>query len=968
MARTLRVEIIGDASSLERAFAKSTTSAKAFTGTVTERAEKSVNAAVREQRELRELQAAYRAVARTAERGSAEQVAAARLAADATERLERQTRLAGGRAAASSRQFRILGGDLSRLGRGALVGTGALGALGRAATFASTAFLGGAGITFALRASSEAASNLAEQTSKTQVVFENAAGSVQAFANDALGLARDQALETTSAFGALLRPLGLTGDEAARVSIQMAELGVDLSSFSNTPVTDALDAIRSGLVGESEPLRRYGVLLSEARVQQEALRQSGKRSVKELSNQDKILARVALITRDAAQASGDYERTIGGLANQQRELQKNIRNLEIAIGGALNPAIQDSVEALNVWLQDAENQERVTRAVTQAVKDARAVFGAFANVIDGLHDAAVPVVSAFGGLRRTTEILIAVFVAKRIVDRFAGSLTNVGEEALLAEGRVTTLRGQLAALGRVGGIAILIEVLVNKKSIDAWLKENHLGFLTKSLLDLGREGNQAIIEAVGGGPHSEGEAVLRGLKAQFAAIRGETGLFAKDLDKAFATWQKIGNVVADVQTRTTDIRDKLAGLDPNRAPSQPQPRPRRRLTAEQRNRFFDDALARQLDQVQDIGDLRSQLRRLGEIERTIEAQIAKVKDVTRKLTLRDKLLDVRRQQKAVREQIAAAFVDNLQLGIDRAQATASLRDDIAAVDAAIAGINHQIDQLGRSNDLERQRLALMQQRKDLVQQVQQAFADTLRFRLEAARATSGLNDDLRALEGIEDNLKAQIQAQGRSTELLRDILDNQTEQQSIRQQIRNARQFRALGLTAEGDQPVPGLRALRRSLGNITDAVEGTFLDTGKTKSLLQRIRRVLSGGLGQVSREVRSKIADMLADLDRQLKDTEGPRTKFRKTSVNKLLQGIGLDPDEIRRLRSRLSQVGQGGTVPGRGTGAFGVALPAGGPITVNTTLMVDGWQLARNTTKHQQRRRRRNPPQKRGPFAGA
>lgn len=390
----------------------------------------------------------------------------------------------------SSRAASSFNRDIQRLGRGALVGTGALGGLGRAAAFASTAFIGGAGFTFALRSASSAATNLAEQTSKSRVVFEQAAATVQSFAKDALGLAEDQALETASAFGALLTPLGVVGSEAASLSVRLTRLGVDLASFSNVPVADALNAIRSGLVGEVEPLRRFGILLSEARVQQEALRQTGKKNAAELTNQEKVLARVSLIFADSAQAAGDYQRTIGGLANQQRELQKNVRNLQIAIGRELNPVIADVVEGLNKWLSDSRNQQRVQDAITEAVRTGRDVVATFVDVMGDLRDILRPLVRGLGGTRNALELLLAAFVATKI-SGFSLALSGLSADLATATTRAGRLRGALTRLGRIGLIAIGIELLVNREPIqDALGPNGRLAALGKTLKQItpgGRE-------------------------------------------------------------------------------------------------------------------------------------------------------------------------------------------------------------------------------------------------------------------------------------------------------------------------------------------------------------------------------------------------------------------------------------------------------------------------------------------------
>jgi hypothetical protein len=95
----------------------------------------------------------------------------------------------------------------------------------------------------------------------------------------------------------------------------------------DTTVTDALDALRSGLIGEAEPLRRFQVLLSEARVQQVAMRETGKSTAKSLTEQERALAR----TQISVELTQAQERA--ALAEHEtNRLQRRVDELERALG------------------------------------------------------------------------------------------------------------------------------------------------------------------------------------------------------------------------------------------------------------------------------------------------------------------------------------------------------------------------------------------------------------------------------------------------------------------------------------------------------------------------------------------------------------------------------------------------------------------------------------------------------------
>jgi hypothetical protein len=221
--------------------------------------------------------------------------------------------------------------------------------VGRAFAAAGIA-VGTAALFDALGDSVEAASALNEELSKSRQVFGDSSQAIEAWSEttaQAFGISQRAALEATGVFGNLFRVVDLAPDQAADMSQALVQLAADLASFNNADPSDVLQALRSGLIGEVEPLRRYGVLLSEARVQQEAMAATGKDNVKELTNQEKALARYNIILQDTAPAQGDFARTSGGLANQSRILRAQLANLSAELGQNLVPILITATRAAN---------------------------------------------------------------------------------------------------------------------------------------------------------------------------------------------------------------------------------------------------------------------------------------------------------------------------------------------------------------------------------------------------------------------------------------------------------------------------------------------------------------------------------------------------------------------------------------------------------------------------------------------
>jgi hypothetical protein len=198
------------------------------------------------------------------------------------------------------------------------------------------------------------AMNLNESIQKTQVVFGGASKSVFAFSEamqSAFGSSRQEILDASSSFGLIAKGAGLSKAAAAGMSVSLAKLADDASSFYNVPLDVALQKIQAGLVGQSRPLREFGVLLDEASVKAEAVRMGLALVGRELTSSQKVTARASLIEKGLADAQGDHLRTQGQLANQCREFTGRLENLGMTIGGIALPALTGLTQALNFQLQ-----------------------------------------------------------------------------------------------------------------------------------------------------------------------------------------------------------------------------------------------------------------------------------------------------------------------------------------------------------------------------------------------------------------------------------------------------------------------------------------------------------------------------------------------------------------------------------------------------------------------------------------
>lgn len=194
-----------------------------------------------------------------------------------------------------------------------------------------------------IKGSITAASDLNETLSKTKVVFEGASAEVIKFSTTAatqFGLTQQQALDSAATFGIFGKSAGLSGKDLSGFSLELSSLASDLASFNNTTTDEAITALGAGLRGESEPLRRFGVLLDDATLRQEAMALGiVKTTKKALTPQQRVLAAHAVILKQTKLQQGDFARTSGGLANQQRILTAQFANFKTQLGQFLLPVV-----------------------------------------------------------------------------------------------------------------------------------------------------------------------------------------------------------------------------------------------------------------------------------------------------------------------------------------------------------------------------------------------------------------------------------------------------------------------------------------------------------------------------------------------------------------------------------------------------------------------------------------------------
>ena len=192
------------------------------------------------------------------------------------------------------------------------------------------------------------ASDVEEQTSKARVVFGNNFGAVkdelEAF-GDSVGRSTSQLVSMGSTVQDTFVPMGFARDEASKLSVQLTKLAVDVASFNNASDEETMRAFQSAIVGNHETVRRFGVVITEATLKQELMRMGITKNMKEVTNAEKVQARLNLIINGTTDAHNDAINTSGSFANTTKALSSALAELNVAIMTPLLPVLTKIVRS-----------------------------------------------------------------------------------------------------------------------------------------------------------------------------------------------------------------------------------------------------------------------------------------------------------------------------------------------------------------------------------------------------------------------------------------------------------------------------------------------------------------------------------------------------------------------------------------------------------------------------------------------
>ena len=264
----------------------------------------------------------------------------------------------------------------------------------------------------------ELGSDLAEVQNVVDVVYGNMASDVNSFAQAAIksyGMSETVAKNYMGTLGAMSKAFGFSTQEAYDQAEALTALAGDMASFYNKSTDETFTALKAVYSGETEVLKQYGVVMNETALNEFALAQGMNKTVKEMSEQEKVSLRLAFVQDRLSAASGDFQRTSGGWANQVRVLSLQFDSFKASIGQGLINVLTPVVQWLNAVMESANNAAQAFSNLTASI------MGVSAEVSGGMGGVAEATAAAAQSADDLTSgISSAGGAAKKAMQKLAG--------------------------------------------------------------------------------------------------------------------------------------------------------------------------------------------------------------------------------------------------------------------------------------------------------------------------------------------------------------------------------------------------------------------------------------------------------------------------------------------------------------------------------------------------------------------
>lgn len=695
------------------------------------------------------------------------------------------------------------------------------------------------------KAAIDAASDLSEVQNVVDVTFGDSSGRIDAWAKQAgkaYGLTEKQAKQYTSTIGAMLKSQGMADDEIVKTSTDLAGLAADMASFYNLDFDTAFQKIRSGISGETEPLKQLGINMSAANLEAFRLAQGIEKTYAAMSQSEQTALRYQYIMQATADAQGDFARTSDGYANASRRVQTAMETIKTE-GGKL---LLEVVEPLTVGL--ASMLEKLTATPDTTVLDDIAA-------IDAKTGAKV------SRIQQTAE-------DARLLTEELDSLSE--KESLTADEQAYWLETTKRLIQTIPGLSSIInaqtgEITGGTQAVKDYLKAWEDGQTKLAMMGAVQQKEDAIAQRFGELPGLQLDAAVAARR-----VREQKKLIDSIFGDAGAVWE---NGVLQ-EKRSAGVLVDLYGDDSE--------------TYYAKAAQFQEAIKKYKEYVSEAKIAEDVYQKQKSAMEEAKAALEEYKEVVAEMpgdteaaaAAADKLTEA---QKAAAEASVEAVKTAISALADYVQ---SVHD---ATEQAVNSVVKGFDVIERpTTEMEEKRSKLIEQQNAL----NRSTAEGERQYQALQKQIDSLNESMSGYtaKGMEDALKSQLafmdeyvknleqaQRMGLSDDLLASLSDGSVQSaEYLSQLVANPEQAKEIDvLYQQVQQKKKGFTDALTDQKLAADDVYASLVDTAKgaiaqmdqgedAKTAMENTVAGLASGISEKVPEVRSAVNDLLAELNR--------------------------------------------------------------------------------------------------------
>lgn len=382
-----------------------------------------------------------------------------------------------------------------------------------------------------MRQAIDYASDLVEVQNVVDVTFAEGAEEVNKWSKsalDAYGLNELSAKRYSSTLGAMMKSLGLAGDEVRKMSMDMTALAGDMASFYNLSGDEAFEKIKSGISGETEPLKALGINMSDANLQTFAYSQGINKLTKDMSQAEKVQLRYGYLLSVTSDAQGDFARTQDSFSNQTKLLAEKWNAFRGEMATGLLPVLTMVIQVMNNMITVAQAvydfisaNWSVFAPLIYSIVGALTIFVTYLTLVKTWSLICAGAQAVWNAVMMANPIMIIVMAIMAVIGAIVALCNWIAESTGVTESGLGVITGAFATAGAfiynlvIGVINAVINAVYNMikpfASVIEWIVNafnggfdnvgdmflNLIGKLTSWLLDFAKVATK-VLDAVFG--------------------------------------------------------------------------------------------------------------------------------------------------------------------------------------------------------------------------------------------------------------------------------------------------------------------------------------------------------------------------------------------------------------------------------------------------------------------------------------